>query len=252
MLPPELLTFAENIFRRFPEEFLTLGAPGLEQIFDLRPDGSRSRRISETPSEKTVEITIRRWQPASLSPMLNYMPSYPPPMPMYSSPSVMEQRRADSNIEAHMTSQLARLEAALSTLAPQIEAAALSRPKIQAQTEAGMRVPTGGTPALSCSGSPSTSKNSPLRDRRRFSDIRIEPPVNLLGQRPSHEPAVKPDSPQAPEAAEIVRQSSLERSTSNQDGRDRARPAPVATGRMVPNAGDPESPRSPGRYSAWK
>lgn len=90
----ELLVYAENFYRRFPEEFLALGAPGLEEIFDLRPHGTRSRRISETPAEKTVEITIRRWQAPSLMPhssllgahamqqaamqQASYQASYPP------------------------------------------------------------------------------------------------------------------------------------------------------------------------------
>mmetsp|Transcript_48763 Transcript_48763/g.136440 ORF Transcript_48763/g.136440 Transcript_48763/m.136440 type:complete len:398 (+) Transcript_48763:65-1258(+) len=60
-LPSEMLPFAENFYRRFPEEFVALGMPGLEDLFDLRVDGSRSRRIYETPMEKKVEVTIRRW-----------------------------------------------------------------------------------------------------------------------------------------------------------------------------------------------
>ncbi|CAK0794748.1 unnamed protein product, partial [Prorocentrum cordatum] len=61
-LPPDqLLLYAENFYRRFPEEFLALGAPGLEDIYDLRLHGTRCRRIVETPSERIVEIAIRRW-----------------------------------------------------------------------------------------------------------------------------------------------------------------------------------------------
>jgi len=61
-LPPDLLPYAENLYRRFPEEFVALGMPGLEEIFDLRLNGSWTRRMVESPTEKTVEITIRRWQ----------------------------------------------------------------------------------------------------------------------------------------------------------------------------------------------
>eukprot|EP00404_Azadinium_spinosum_P018290 CAMPEP_0180503258 /NCGR_PEP_ID=MMETSP1036_2-20121128/45927_1 /TAXON_ID=632150 /ORGANISM="Azadinium spinosum, Strain 3D9" /LENGTH=92 /DNA_ID=CAMNT_0022512255 /DNA_START=28 /DNA_END=302 /DNA_ORIENTATION=- len=61
-LPAELLTYAENLYRRFPEEFVALGMPGLEEAFDLRPSGTWSRRIVDTPVEKTVEITMRRWE----------------------------------------------------------------------------------------------------------------------------------------------------------------------------------------------
>mmetsp|Transcript_97019 Transcript_97019/g.250929 ORF Transcript_97019/g.250929 Transcript_97019/m.250929 type:complete len:515 (-) Transcript_97019:410-1954(-) len=90
-LPPELLLYAENFYRRFPEEFVALGAPGLEEVFDLRPTGTWSRRVLESPTEKTVEVTIRRWQPASLggpgapygqafaSPQM--LPQMPPQMP---------------------------------------------------------------------------------------------------------------------------------------------------------------------------
>lgn len=65
-LPLELVPYAENFYRRFPEEFIALGMPGLEEAFDLRPNGTWSRRVLETPTEKTVEITIRRWQMPSL------------------------------------------------------------------------------------------------------------------------------------------------------------------------------------------
>lgn len=61
-LPFELLQYAENFYRRFPEEFLALGAPGLEEVYDLRPSSTMTRRIQDTPTEKNVEITIRRWQ----------------------------------------------------------------------------------------------------------------------------------------------------------------------------------------------
>lgn len=78
-LPLELLPYAENLYRRFPEEFLALGAPGLEQVFDLRPHGTWSRRLSETPTEKTVEITIRRWQMPTLAPWQALPPAQQPP-----------------------------------------------------------------------------------------------------------------------------------------------------------------------------
>lgn len=61
MLPVTLQAYAENLYRRFPEEFLSLGQPGLEEIFDLRPGGTWTRHISESPTEKKVEICLRRW-----------------------------------------------------------------------------------------------------------------------------------------------------------------------------------------------
>jgi len=81
VLAPELLAFAENFYRRFPEEFIALGAPGLEQTFDLRVDGTRSRRMSDTPTEKTVEITIRRW-PYGQPPPQQGPYGQPPPQQM--------------------------------------------------------------------------------------------------------------------------------------------------------------------------
>jgi len=76
----ELLPFAENLYRRFPEEFIALGMPGLEDIYDLRPNGTWSRHINETPMEKTVEITIRRWQVPTLQPPQGgpFAPTYAP------------------------------------------------------------------------------------------------------------------------------------------------------------------------------
>lgn len=74
VLAGELLLYAENFYRRFPEEFVALGMPGLEEVFDLRTHGTKSRRISETPTEKTVEITIRRWQAPVMPPAMAYLP----------------------------------------------------------------------------------------------------------------------------------------------------------------------------------
>lgn len=74
VLAGELLLYAENFYRRFPEEFVSLGMPGLEEVFDLRTHGTKSRRISETPTEKTVEITIRRWQVPVMPSAMAYLP----------------------------------------------------------------------------------------------------------------------------------------------------------------------------------
>mmetsp|Transcript_66188 Transcript_66188/g.191814 ORF Transcript_66188/g.191814 Transcript_66188/m.191814 type:complete len:497 (-) Transcript_66188:45-1535(-) len=78
-LPAELLPYAENLYRRFPEEFIALGMPGLENVFDLRPCGTWTRSIRETPLEKTVEITIRRWSspPSAMPGMAQCWPQAP-------------------------------------------------------------------------------------------------------------------------------------------------------------------------------
>eukprot|EP00435_Cladocopium_sp_Y103_P058190 s221_g20.t1 len=76
VLPPELHIYAENILRRFPEEFMALGAPNLEEIYDLRPNGTWSKKMVESSAEKTIEITMRRWSAGN--------PYAGPPMPSYS------------------------------------------------------------------------------------------------------------------------------------------------------------------------
>lgn len=274
-LPQELLPFAENIYRRFPEEFIALGMPGLEQIFDLRSNGSRTRRISETPVEKTVSITIRRWQP----------PAMPPQHPIYASAEhahvggLMMQGNAEScwgqcfpgsgyvdkyihqlpqqsatsgaTTEAQMTSQLARMEAALSTMMPQIQAAMLHRgqaPQSQQTVGRSVHVDQGATPT---SGTPL----SPLRQRRNVGDIRIAPPQRVEDSGAVHvqDCAVKPLSMPTPEVKPD--QDSSKGVATQKDvsphRKERERPRIIPT-RIAPTTNDPESPRSPGRYSAWR
>lgn len=59
-LSPELQGYAENIWRRFPEEFISLGAPHLEDDFELHKSGSWRRRVVDTKSEKVIEIVLPR------------------------------------------------------------------------------------------------------------------------------------------------------------------------------------------------
>jgi len=291
VLPPELLPFAENFYRRFPEEFIALGMPGLEQVFDLRADGSRSRRILETPTEKTVEITLRRWQPPPMPPI---HPSYcsaqqhgpyppmmqhgpypmvggpPPAMPypgggvgwgqtpfggMGMGPPPQQPAHgfapAENSNQAHMASQLARLEAALCTMMPHVEAAAQGRAKSQELSPPGT-AKRDGTPV------------SPLRERRGLANMRVAPPAH---KHKAPSPAPPPEEPAAVQAepveqvsigltkglAEqvepIARRETL--SPTNRMTRNANRPT-INVVRMVPDADDPESPRSPGRFSAWK
>ena len=61
-LPDGLLIYAENIFRRFPEEFIALGCPNLEKEFELK---NATRRMAETNGSKTVEICLHRIRPDS-------------------------------------------------------------------------------------------------------------------------------------------------------------------------------------------
>eukprot|EP00747_Dinoflagellata_sp_TGD_P196228 gnl/TRDRNA2_/TRDRNA2_66047_c0_seq1.p1 gnl/TRDRNA2_/TRDRNA2_66047_c0~~gnl/TRDRNA2_/TRDRNA2_66047_c0_seq1.p1 ORF type:complete len:296 (+),score=53.91 gnl/TRDRNA2_/TRDRNA2_66047_c0_seq1:71-958(+) len=59
-LPPELQRYAENVWQRFPEEFLALGAPHLEDFFELHEAGVWYHRIVDTKSEKVIEIVLPR------------------------------------------------------------------------------------------------------------------------------------------------------------------------------------------------
>lgn len=287
VLSPELLPFAENFYRRFPEEFIALGMPGLEQVFDLRPDGSRSRRILETPAEKTVEITLRRWQPPPMPPI---HPSYcsaqqhgplppmmqhgaypmvggsPPSMPypaggMGMGPPPHQPAHgfppAENSSQAHMASQLARLEAALCTMMPHVEAAMAGRAKTQELSPPGT-AKRDGTPV------------SPLRERRGLASMRVAPPVHKHKEAAVASATAPSQSFAPPEepAAEPVEQVSIgltkglaeqvqpashrdSQSPTNRMTRNANRPT-INVVRMVPDADDPESPRSPGRFSAWK
>lgn len=57
VLSSELLQYAENIWHRFPEEFIALGSPNLEDHFMAN---SWRRRVTDTTSEKVIEIFLPR------------------------------------------------------------------------------------------------------------------------------------------------------------------------------------------------
>eukprot|EP00931_Biecheleriopsis_adriatica_P090145 TRINITY_DN64178_c0_g1_i1.p1 TRINITY_DN64178_c0_g1~~TRINITY_DN64178_c0_g1_i1.p1 ORF type:complete len:299 (+),score=66.24 TRINITY_DN64178_c0_g1_i1:82-978(+) len=175
VLPPELQIYAENILRRFPEEFMALGAPGLEDIYDLRPNGTWSRRMMESATEKTVEITIRRWHVPSLMPpqaMGGYMPQaqsyfqvgaastaasaaaaavrYPAAASAgLMSPPVSSLPAADPQVDDQSMQRLARLENALLALKPQIEAVVASQSKAQHTAHLGGNPGNNSGPRLS-------------------------------------------------------------------------------------------------------
>lgn len=60
VLSLELQSYAENIWRRFPEEFISLGAPTLENDFDMDEPGVWCHRVVDTASERLVEIKLPR------------------------------------------------------------------------------------------------------------------------------------------------------------------------------------------------
>lgn len=57
---PEMLEYAENLFRRFPEEFILLGAPQLEDHFVMHKDGGWRHSVVDTESAKVIEIVLPR------------------------------------------------------------------------------------------------------------------------------------------------------------------------------------------------
>lgn len=59
-LSPELWGYAENIWRRFPTEFISLGSPDLEDFFELVDGGTWCTRVVDTKSEKVIEIVLPR------------------------------------------------------------------------------------------------------------------------------------------------------------------------------------------------
>jgi len=294
--PHELLPFAENFYRRFPEEFVALGMPGLEQVYDLRTDGTRSRTFCETQTEKTIAITIHRWQaphlppPVAAPPPMQHpyghaasyghaapygqapsygawqMPAYPYPYaadnsqpmrpyepawnnachpqgtPIGTSPPAQQNAAAHQHLvkdNRAVEAQIARLESTIALLMPQIEAAAISRQEVQANLANQPRPRPPGTPgsaADNVDGLLSPSPISPLRNRRDVKQLQITPPVKEKSGEEVQPQIVQPQREPAPIITNVRRE---------------APPRILAT-RMVPNAGDPESPRSPGKFSVWK
>jgi len=308
-LPNELLQFAENFYRRFPEEFLALGAPGLEDIYDLRPNSTLTRKIQESPSEKSVEITLRRWQQPP--PQIGYgrMPhsfgypqasasstagqygynygmqsqpqyaSYGMPPPSYGMPSHGHSMGPPPTAapvepprwESELTARLARLEGALSSLKPQIEVL-LTAPPPQQSYDHGRQAPPqasafagssddhtihqNGKPApsnpMSPSGAnqPGSSKMTALGNRRGMTSLAIETaPKPQAAEKPFPAPAPIAQPPTKPAAQEVRGISPTAKNATI----DLRKPAvSINPCRVAPGLQDPQSPRSPGLYSAWK
>lgn len=68
-LSPELWGYAENIWRRFPAEFISLGSPDLEDFFELVDGGTWCTRVVDTKSEKVIEIILPRREVPLNSPL---------------------------------------------------------------------------------------------------------------------------------------------------------------------------------------
>lgn len=286
-LPLELIQYAENLYRRFPEEFIALGAPGLEEVFDLRANGTWSRRIHETPTEKTVEITLRRLQlplavtapgyppqfaaqhPMCAQPTMwpgvagvpwGVLPQYLPPPPGPAAPPAATTGSAPAAApepgDDAATARLVRLESALAALKPQIEAVLKAQARANSQLQA---------------------QRQPSPQRASQADAAGSDAADLgagEGQQPQEAPEDPAERRKRPVSIQIPRKQSqdgrapavvkLEGAGGEGEPADTAkladgtakagesrRPGRIDPVRMGPSSTDPASPRSPGRYSAW-
>mmetsp|Transcript_55464 Transcript_55464/g.140564 ORF Transcript_55464/g.140564 Transcript_55464/m.140564 type:complete len:361 (+) Transcript_55464:109-1191(+) len=205
-LPAELLQYAENLYRRFPEEFIALGMPGLEQVFDLRPDGTRTRCMSESCTEKSIEIKIRRWpatlfwptchiaaaaggQTASVGAAALGAPGACPSMHPSQGPlAAWSMQEPQPPPQGRTDMVLERLEIALAALRPRIEQALLQQHHLEGGRAIAMAVAAGT--ALAVGGVQADrgedmdadldlSPTSPLRTRRRMPQINIVAPTHV-------------------------------------------------------------------------
>jgi hypothetical protein len=258
VLPLELVPYAENFYRRFPEEFVALGAPGLEEIYDLRPiGGTLTKKFSESLAERTVEITIRRW---------HHAPSWPSSLHAHGGHSAgqavassLTVAAATAAAEEQVSGRLARLEAAVTSLQPQIEAllmAQMSASRLAACTSA-----TLGAGSIAQSGGLTAAKHNEetnkLQARRQISPLQIQtaPIGSDASKFASNSTVIKlDDGPTADNSKDVVKETT-EDGIQEKEAKagDRQRPRiSVNPLRIAPAPQDPASPRSPGRYSAWK
>lgn len=313
-LPHEMMEYAENIWKRFPEEFIALGMPGLEQTFDLRKDGTRKHRICENAAEKTIEITIRRWDwlmsmnpfgpsvlsdPSSAlafqsaqfstpawmsSPSSIAVPSQPsipamvaptpptgipqqplPPQvapPLVAPPPVAPSPVAPVAADTATIQQIDRLEAALALLKPQVEAA------LQRADKSGAISPTSplrtrrNMPQLNVATSivrPDAQQGATSQD----TEVKVSVPETQQDrQQPQQQVSNLRKVQAAPTTASTVPMTSSPSFGSSlvviggpsaaADGKAKtSRGLKIQTARVAPSAADPESPRSPGKFSAW-
>jgi len=179
---------------------------------------------------------------------------------------------------SYATAQLARLESAIMMLKPQIEAALESQARTDQNAQMAAREqPQSGSLRGSLAVNTSRGKqedqdpqspDSPLRTRRRMQNISIVAPhKEATGGGVVKDPVVK--APPNNEGRSQASASTDVRSSSpvvlaavpggqspveaaRDTSKERSRPRTVNPVRVAPSAMDPESPRSPGKYSAWK
>lgn len=301
-LPYELLQYAENFYRRFPEEFIALGAPGLEEIYDLRPHSTLTRRIQDTPNEKSVEITLRRWYTppvhtgGSLSHGLGYTQasSYAPPphLSHLAAAGMLQQQAAKSSTaagpyghspysgyngmaaygppmalppaapsaapprwEAELNSRLSRLEGALSSLKPQIEVL-LSKPQQALHQEQYFKAHQHSASQFAGSSDDAAVQQVPVSPYSGTSDRGMTRSNSLANRRGAAGLAIEtaPTKPQAKptEAIKPVATQAAGTKPNGSSSPTNAKGLSINPCRVAPGLQDPQSPRSPGRYTAWK
>jgi len=262
-LPREFAQYAENLYRRFPEEFLALGAPGLEEIYDLRPNGTWTRSIQETPMEKIIEVKLQRWH----QPLYPHMPAgayshglanrfghqqaaHMPPQPyLWPAPAASQWEvpaysgSGYSEPPVAVVSCLTRLETALSVLAPQIEAlhARAMRPEAHRVSQ---QIPTSP-------GAGSSSDKNVIQSHSSEAHVQVAEKTTAVEneQKPTLHPAVKRLEPESSQKKETMFPSDPGKNDTSESRRPVVN---INAVRVSPGIHDPQSPRSPGRYSAWK
>jgi hypothetical protein len=194
-LPDGLLIYAENIFRRFPEEFIALGCPNLEKEFDLK---NATRRLAETSGSKTVEICLHRIHPDSPNAAV-----------------------AHADTEAD---RLSELVTSLTQRCAQLEQAA---------------APAAAAPPRKTPGA--------ALEKSRPAPVLVDGGAERHAVARPAQPVVSGTQPtQAPQTRQ--RQGSQR---TVESPRNSIRPAPVSSQRIAKEEHEPESPRSPGWFSAW-
>jgi hypothetical protein len=239
-LPEGLQVYAENIFRRFPEEFIALGCPRLEEDFSLQ---SSTRRITDMGSSKSLEIVLRK------GPMSPSRPDEPKPVI-----SSAQGSAALANQVTALHARLAQLErreepqdhGARGPPAAQYHQDHLSRHSPSAGDRGGERTPS-------------------TLAARRGRDVQIDVPNKPAA---NHQPAVREATAAQPSAAQTSPEKREEAKAgkaparADLNGRDQAdtdkrgtaelsRPESIRATRVMPTTDEPESPRSPGWFSAW-
>ncbi|CAJ1360484.1 unnamed protein product [Effrenium voratum] len=186
---------------------MALGAPNLEEIYDLRPNGSWSRKMVESSAEKTIEITLRRWpgpfNSVNMGNMGNMgymgmgmgnmgMSTWDAKAPWGAAVAAARYNQglapnsanpAQATLDDQASQRLARLENALLALKPQIETMVAVQSKL---TQASTNCPTGGT-------SPRNEPDQPeLRARRGVDKLQIITAPGETKAQPRTQPQPQP------------------------------------------------------------